>query len=360
MRSIRNIAVALMIALIASCVDPFDIPKINTSPQLVVDATITDEPGPHTVTLTYTSALSNDYSNRVFVSGASVRIKDETVDSVIVLAESISGKYQTPANWKVRVGREYSLHIQLNDGREFRSDTQKVFPAGEIDSLSLVFLPNSINQNDPSLPQNSFGIYIDSKGIAGEPNLFRWRWTGTYEVETDPASKTVCGDPECTTRVPAPPECSFGQCTCCICWVNDFSTQAMVSNNQLITDNAFYNVFLGKIPIDPFRFYRKYHIEIEQLSLTESAYQFWKLVQAQQRGATDIFQPNAIKVRGNMVAVTNADDKVFGAVAFCAVTKATRFIYRHEVPVTILDPPLIAEDCRLVFRNASNIKPDFW
>jgi hypothetical protein len=359
MKTLKKIGIVAAAALIGSCVDPFDVPKINFVPQLAVDATITDETGPHNVTLTYTSKLSNDYSNRVFVSGAIVRIKDETADITTGLVETSPGKYQTPANWSVVIGREYTLHIQLADGREFRSDTQKVKPAGEIDTLQLVYLPNSINQDDAAQPQNALGIYIDSRGIAGESNFFRWRWTGTYEVETDPASKTRI-DPDCMCEVPDPPACSFGLCSCCICWVNDFSSRAMVSNNQLSTDNAFYNVFLGKIPIEPFRFFKKYHIEIEQLSLSESAYQFWKLVQAQQQGATDIFQPNAIKIRGNIQAVTNPNDEVFGVVSFSAVAKASRFIYRHELPVTILEPPLIREDCRIVFRRATNVKPDFW
>lgn len=359
MRIVKKIVIVVIGALIGSCVDPFNIPKITSTPQLVVDATITDEPGPHTVTLTYTSTLSNDYSNRIFINGATVSITDETTNVTIVLAGTVPGRYETPSNWSVVVGREYSLHIQLPDGREFRSDTQKVFPAGEIDSLALVFLPNSINQRDPSLPQHSYGIYIDSKGVAGEPNLFRWRWTGTYQVETDPASKTRF-DSGCLCEVPDPPLCSIGTCTCCFCWVNDFSSQAMVSNNQFITDSLFYNVFLGKIPFESFRFYGKYHIEVEQLNLSESSYQFWKLVQAQQQGATDIFQPNAIQIRGNIEAVTNPGERVFGVVSFASVSKASRFIYRQELPMILPDPPLIREDCRIVFRNSSNVRPDFW
>lgn len=359
MKILKKIVIGLAAALIGSCVDPFNIPKIDSAQQLVVDATITDEPGIHTVTLSYTAALSNDYTSRQFVNGAIVRIKDETTDVTTSLTETSPGRYQTPDNWGVVVGRAYSLYIQLTDGREFRSDTQQVFPAGEVDSLSLVFLPNSINQNDATLPQNSLGIYIDSKGVAGEPNLFRWRWTGTYQVETDPANKTRI-DPDCMCEVPDPPACAFGICSCCTCWVNDFSSQAMVSNNQLINDNSFYNVFLGKIPVEPFRFFRNYHVEVEQLSLSESAYNFWKLVQAQQQGATNIFQPNAIKIKGNVESITDPDAEVFGVVSFCSVSKASRFINRYELPVLLLDPPLIREDCRLVFRNASNVRPDFW
>jgi hypothetical protein len=359
MKNVLKIAVVILVALIGSCVDPFTVPNLSHTPQLVVDATITDEAGPHTVTLTYTSKLSSDYSNRIFVSGAHLTIRDETRDSTIVLTEPSFGKYLTPTGWHLVVGRQYTLHIRLEDGREYRSDTQTVFPAGEIDSLALVFLPNSINQSDPSLPQNSLGIYIDSKGMVGEPNFFRWRWTGTYQVETDPASKTRI-DPDCMCEVPDPPPCAFGICSCCICWVNDFSNRAMVSNNQFSTDNAFYNVFLGKISIEPYRFYGKYHLEVEQLGLPESAYQFWKLVQAQQQGASDIFQPNAIKIQGNMEAITNPGEKVYGAVAFCSITKVSRFIYRHEVPVEILPPNVIKEDCRIVFRNSTNVRPDFW
>jgi hypothetical protein len=359
MKNELKIAVVILAALVGSCVDPFTVPNQSHTPQLVVDATFTDEAGPHKVTLTYTSALSNDYSNQTFVSGAIVRIKDETTDVTTGLVESNPGIYETPPGWRTVVGREYTLHIQLADGSEFRSDTQKVAPAGEIDSLALPFLPNSINQNDASQPQNSLGIYIDSKGVPGESNFFRWRWIGTYQVETDPANKTRI-DPDCNCEVPDPPPCAFDICSCCTCWVSDFSSRATVSNNQLSSDNSFYNVLLGKIPVEPFRFFRKYHIEVQQLSLSESAYQFWKQVQAQQQGATDIFQPNAIRIRGNVTALTNPEQEVFGVVSFSSVTKATRFIERRDLPVVLLDPPLLREDCRIVFRNSTNVKPDFW
>lgn len=359
MRVIRKIVFVLMPILLNSCVDPFSVPKMTSSPQLVVDATITTEPGPHTVTLSYTSALSNDYTNRVFVTGAYLTIKDETADSTILLTEGVTGKYNTPVNWKAKVGRHYTLHIKLSDGREYKSDTQEVRPPGEIEGLNPVFLPNSINQNDPSLPQNSFGIYIDSKGVAGANNFFRWRWTGTYKVVTDPGSKTRI-DPNCNCEVPDPPPCSVGLCTCCECWVNDFSSLAMVSDNRFSLDNAFYNVLLGKITVEPFRFFQKYHIAVEQLSLSESAYEFWKRVQAQQQGATDIFQPNAIKIQGNVEAVTHPGEKVFGVVAFCSVARSSMFILRDQVPVPILHPPVIKEDCRIAFRYSTNVKPDFW
>lgn len=357
MNILRKIGLIIIIVTTDSCVDPFAIPKINSESALVVDALITDAEGPHTVELTYSSSLRNDYSIRQFVGGATIFIIDD-LNNTTWLEEVVTGRYETrPAGWHAVPGRQYTLHIKLPDGREYQSDTQELQPAGEIESIYFRYLENAINQDDPSKPQDALGVYIDAKGVKGAPNLLRWRWKGIYEILTYPELRVVFDG---MNYVSAPPPCAGPPCICCNCWITEYDREVRVSNNQNMADISFQEIAIAKIPVDPLRFYSKYYIEVDQLSLAESVYSFWKLVQAQQAGASDLFQPNVIKIQGNVHAVSGTDDKAYGLVAFASVRKKSLFINWYNVPGRIPSMPIITDDCRLVARNSSNTRPPFW
>jgi hypothetical protein len=341
-----------------SCVDNYRIPELQHNYRLVVDGLITTEPGPHTVTLTLTQPPSNTYENRQFVSGAQLRVV--TNDDTIVLAERAPGRYATPSGWQAETGKSYTLFIALANGRTYRSETQEIYPAGNIDALNTIFEFNSINSVDPFLPQHSFGVYIDARAVPGTPGLLRWRWKGVFKILSDPANKTKF-DPDCMCQVPDPPPCAM-ECSCCECWITDFSASAVVSNNQFVSENIFRNRLVGRITVDSWRFAYKYYVEVEQLSLSPAVYSFWKRVEAQQQSVSNIFQPNVIRIRGNISRVDDSSEDVYGIVAFSDVIRKSRFIEKTEVPFILPSPPLITEDCRLIFRNkpSTNEKPPFW
>lgn len=363
---IRRVVIIILMYVSGACVEPYPVPSQNISPHLVVDGLITDEAGPHTVTLTMSITLTDDPYAPNHVGGAQLSITDD-LGNVIALNETSEGIYQTtPASWHADPGRSYALKIRLNDGREYFSETQTVYPAGTITSLSPVFKENSINQSDPSLPQDSFEMYMDSKGVPNTPNLYRWRWNGTYEVMAFPElHETVISTPTGGVLVPDPLPCSApmtsdGVCTCCSCWVTEYSSRAQVSNNQFVTDQEFNQVFLNRIPVDRRRFYKRYHFEVQQMSVSESVYSFWKLLASEQSGATNLFQPNAVKVRGNVKPAQDNGEEVFGIVAFSAITRKSVDLLQYDVPIKVQPIDTVKNDCRTMERYSTNAKPPFW
>lgn len=363
---INKVVVIVLFFLLGGCVEPYPVPTQKITPKLVVDGLITDEPGPHTVTLVMSATLTDDPFNFSYVGGAQLTIRDD-LGTIIQLLESTPGIYKTtPGTWHATLGRSYSLKIVLTDGRAYESETQLLYPAGEIIHLTPQFMENSINHNDPAKPQDSFGMYMDAAGVDKSPNLYRWRWIGIYEVLSFPElHQKVISTPFGGTLAADPLPCSAvfapdGLCTCCSCWVSEYSSVAKVSNNQFVSDNQFNSVFLDKIPVDRRRFYKKYHFEVQQVSLSESVYSFWKLVSAQQSGANNIFQPNAIKIRGNVNSTTNANEEVFGVVAFSSITRKSVELTQFDVPAKVQYIDSVKNDCRTLEKYSSNIKPPFW
>jgi hypothetical protein len=133
-----------------------------------------------------------------------------------------------------------------------------------------------------------------------------------------------------------------------------------VSDNNVIREGDFKNVFILRVPVDNWRLIDKYHIEVEHLSVSSDVHRFWKLVQVQQESAGNIFQPNVVQVEGNVASLTNPDEAVFGVFSVSAVTRSTIVLDRSyiQTPVPPLDTAIA--DCRFYFNNSTNVKPPFW
>lgn len=89
-----RIILLLLFLVSDGCVDELDVPVVIDQNRLVVDGSITDQPGPHTVKLYLSSSLNQDLDYPVYVSGASVQIRDD-LGNTVSLTEIRDGVYQT-------------------------------------------------------------------------------------------------------------------------------------------------------------------------------------------------------------------------------------------------------------------------
>lgn len=109
---IPKIILFLMLALVVcSCQKVINIDLNSASPKIVIDANISDQPGPYIVTLSQTINFSQD---NLFppVTGAHVVITDN-VGNTDVLKEVLPGKYQT-STLQGTPGRTYTLSVTAN------------------------------------------------------------------------------------------------------------------------------------------------------------------------------------------------------------------------------------------------------
>ncbi len=359
------LCITLLFLLGGSCVDPLAVPGLN-SKRLVIDGLITDQAGPHEVKVYYT--LTVNAKDSVSYPDASVSVIDDLGNRYVFTADT-DGVYKSDPDLYGEIGRTYTLEVKLEDGDLYRSTPQRMSPAGTIEKLYAEFEPQSINPDDDrARTQDSYAVYIDSRGDGH--NLFRWRTTGTYEVRTFPELHVIYTP---NGEIPDPLPCSgyyfdkqewkwyyLHPCECCFCWITDYYKKANISVSKYAGDNEFNRVFVARIPFDGLRFYDRYHIQVEQLSLSEDAYEFWKAVKSQE-GNGSIFQVNIAKAVGNVKNEINPSEQVLGCFAASAVTRQSIFIGRFDAPV----PPPFADDtviadCRSRYKNSSNEKPPFW
>jgi hypothetical protein len=365
MKLIRMIPLIVLIAV--ACIERVELPVLYEGEVLVVDGSITDEQGPHVVKLYYNFPVRDDSQYSPPLADASVKIVDDLGNSE-GLVQTKAGTYSTSENFRGVVGRSYQLQIETTEGKKYESELTTLSPAGAIADMYFEFRENSINENDLAQPQDAFFVFINSTGVDATPNLFRWRWKGIYFIETFPQLNVLR---EGIGSTPDPLPCSgfiagpgglekIGPCECCYCWVHERNDDVNISDTRNVSGGKFNRVLIAKIPFERRRFTDRYHIEIEQLSLSENVYDFWRMIDIQKRGASDIFQPNAIKITGNVKSVSDPDEKVFGVFNVSAVSKRSLFIDRSDVPKPVFPSGMAPVDCRTFRRNSTTEKPPFW
>jgi Domain of unknown function (DUF4249) len=365
----------LAFALFSSCIDRLNIKVLDSNAsQLVVDGLITNEPGPYTVKLSLSSTVDGFLDFRSLVSAKRVTIFDD-LGNTEDLTEKEKGTYQTKPNGIRGVaGRSYGVRIAMEDGKSYESVPDLMNPVGNIDNL---YYTLDAFQPLDAPTQYGFRVFVDANGVPDTDNLYRWKFTGTYVINTNPELKKT-PYPLCT---PIPRACSgfvlspigvlqrVGECTCCVCWVNEFEDKPFVSDNLFIANGKFKNIEVAYVPVSYWPFQIKYRVEVKQMSLSRMAFDYWKIVQSQKEGGTSLFQPPTGKTRTNIFE-KNGMSQVQGIFYASAVTLRQTYITNDNVKELFLripqsndcetDKTLFTESCLLQFRHSSNKPPPDW
>jgi hypothetical protein len=358
-----------LIFLTAACVDRvfLDIP-VPDNYAVVVDGMITDQPGPYKVELTKAFDIESKNSFKAYISARRVTISDNAGNSED-LTQISQGVYQTDPNGiQGVVGRVYKLRVEMLDGRVYESKPDSMAPPGNLENVYFNYVETN---NSDGTTNYGFDVLFDSDAGGLNSYYFLWKFVGTYQVETNPELYTVsCGEARC----PAPLPCSayiLGQsgleevkpCECCLCWVNFFNDLPVVSDNQFNQNGKFIGVKAAYVPINQWTFLFKVHAEVQQLSISRNAFNFWNAIRTQKQAVSNIFQPVTGKIPTNLVQVSGTPGPIEGI--FFAASVATKSVF--ITPMDVPDPNVIPEQdlpypnsCLTLFPFSTTTMPTYW
>jgi hypothetical protein len=373
-----------------SCIERvnFDIPDSYAS-DLVVDGQITNDPGPYVVKLKNVINVDATSPLGIPVDAKRITIYDDLGTSE-VLSYVKPGTYQTdPVGIRGEIGRTYHIRVEMNDGDVFESIPDKMDPVGAVDTIYY-----DLETYEPiDGPTNyAYRIYIDAHQAEEGNNYIRWKFNGTYVVETLP-QYTHCTSPPCSW-CPTPcsghalvngelkegyainpgtnqPEYVIGlKCTCCRCWVSPPEAKPRVNDLQL-SNGRFLNVDVGTIPVNFYTFFEKYRIQVVQMSLSRNAFDYWKAIESQKDAVGSLFQPVTGEIPTN-VNNSQTDRGVQGIFYASAVAKKTIYLTKEMINVSVRVPQdycngilrdgAIGLDCRNAFpgSHSTTEKPADW
>lgn len=328
-----------------SCVDPILVDGDNSEPKLVVDAYFTTDAQFNTVRLARSARFSNNYPNVPFnapVTGAVVKVLNGAGSVVADYTETTPGLYQTDAI--AEAGEEYYLEITLDNGAVYRSDFQRVADEVPINDLTFnITRETRIEESSGSfleLESYYFNVQVNTHDPHDEKNYFLWRSYGTFEYMTLPI-----GD--------AP-------CEYCDCWA---PIAPLLPYVPVMSDAEVSGGLLSK-KIASIKYDRAtpFLTKVYQFSLMPDAFRFWNSMASQQTSVGTIFDPIPEPIQGNLVNIDNNSEIVLGFFTTAGVSQKHLLIDRGQEAqqLNITESNLIKPevgDCRLLYKNATHIKP---
>ncbi|MEQ8472048.1 MAG: DUF4249 family protein [Marinoscillum sp.] len=367
-----NISVGcLVIAFLSACVEPISFELPNASEQIVIEGIITDQPGPYEVKISKGIDLNSDTLRVSPVTGASVVLHNDQGESE-EFEETGPGIYQTSGIIQGEVGHLYHITLETTEGHQYQSEPDILEPVGEILGIDIEFESRTVLADFGEVQADVLKVFVDADG-AGQ-SYTRWKFTGIFRIETFPGEHVTDNPPYTPFKDPFP--CSgyivsesdlweggklvkVGDCECCECWVYVYEQKPQLSTSQLVKDGLYRHVKVGEIGITSQAFHDKYLIEIEQMSLSKTAYDFFNLIKAQKEGADNIFQPSFGEIIGNVKA-SNPNNPVVGLFWATSISTSHRFVSQEDLPYPVPQFPYITLPSADVYPNSTYEQPELW
>lgn len=364
----KKIWSSLLLTLLA-CVDPidFDVPPANE--QLVAEGFITDGAGPYSVKLSRAISINESPQTPEPVTGARVTLFDDQGTSE-VLVDQGNGLYLTEGAIKGESGHRYHIRIET-EGKVYESEPDLLNPVGAVTAIRYEYETRTKLEPFGERKDDIFNIYIDSDAGDAAEKFVRWRFTGTYKVLTNPElhetlalefwykTPLPCSGYVVIPFIPGGKLDKRSECTCCTCWANHYESTPQLSDTQFVKGGRFNNVKVGEVPINSATFYDRYMVQVEQISLSRAAFDFFEQVREQKTGALSLFQPPSAEIKGNIHAV-NHSGAVVGLFYASAISSKTIFITPDAVPYPLPPINFSTDECYKYYENASTTKPALW
>jgi hypothetical protein len=359
----------LVFAAMSACVERIDFNAPAAQLLTVIEGTISDSPGPYTIKVSKGLSLDAESLAGAPVKNMKIKLYDDQGNTED-FAEDSPGTYKTKGIILGEIGHAYHVVLETPDGKKFESKPDVINPSGELEKIKFEFEARTKVEKFGEPKIDVFDIYVDGKSAGDNENFVRWRFTGTYKIVNNPELHQTHTPPyspyadpwPCSGYivVPKPPDIleKIGDCTCCICWVNQFESMPQLSDAQFVNENQFRNVKVGEVPINDLTFFEKYLVEVEQMSLSKKAFEFFKLVRSQKEGSSNLFQPPSGEIKGNIKSV-NSNEPVIGLFWATSIKKKSIFIYSSDVPYLIPQKNIDTMPCTS-YTNSTTVKPALW
>jgi hypothetical protein len=304
MRRIIKLTVIIVgITLIfQSCIYEFTPKTGDLGNLLVVYGMVTNENGPHEITILKTKKINSKVNEPV--KGANVSISDDNGD-IVSLTEDSVGKYHTPETFAGQIGVKYKLNIELQ-GKQYESDYVELLDVPDISELEAEKITKSATGTSPE--SSGYQFYISTKPGTSEQKYYKWDVFEDYEYRL-PYRTLYYWDGQ--VLYPFDPPIPY------ICYKHTQFNDIYIS-----TTNNFQTNYITHYPLNftpnSMKFQFTYGVFVRQYALSEFSYKYWHY--AMENNLPDpLYSKQPYQLIGNIKCISNPNETVFGIFEASAV-----------------------------------------
>jgi hypothetical protein len=339
-----------MISLIVliSCVDEIDLNVDTEQRTLVVDGFVSDVEGEYTLELSESSVIGVGRDNILTpVEGAVVTLMSDNGGSFSY--EEIEPGTYTLNSFAAQRDVAYNIDIVLSTGEHYQSRPSELRSSSDIQSVSFEVGEQTFRNNlGEFVTQDIISVQLESDiPDTQEAPYLRWRVSGEYAL---------------TENYPD----AISPRTCYIKTNLDLNDIRILDATELANNRIFGQV-IAEAEYD-FKFSENYCFHIQQFSISEEEYTYWRNIKEIIEIDGGLFDPPPGTLVGN---IFNVDDSSVTAVGYFSVSSLAfkrEFINGSSLEMVVQpycqlrfgrEPPFGCEDCT-EFRDSELEKPDYW
>jgi len=311
----KNIFLVLLMLFAGIGCTEIYIPDVNTDTKaLVIEGLITNGSGPFSIKLSIASPLnSTQLDNYNMVVDAKLTIKDNE-NKTFELNNQRNGYYTTPYNFSSKTGNSYILHIETKDGSIYESNPQQLLPAQSYDSIRGIYTTQSYLNYSKELTKVPgadirMDLYKNAPTTKFVPSCrfistITLQYIYTY-TETDMNGKPITSWHWLL----------FGWKSFKLNGDENISEEKSITTNTSIINHSIgfmpfgtnsYNFYTPPYP------YVTYYLSVDQYTMNDDAYRFYKGANDQLAATGKIFDPITSQLYGNMKCINNPAKIVLG------------------------------------------------
>ncbi len=293
------LVILLLFGLIA-CEEDFNPELDDFDAVLVVDGSITDMPGPYTIKLSLSSGIFED--DQQVVEDAIVEIIEEGgVRETLV--ENQPGNYITSINGiQGTAGKSYKLSIQLQNGKRYESEYQRMPSTINIDTVEAEIEYRYLSIQQPNVPGYQF--YVNADEAENSENYLLWSLEATFKYESDFTIDYIYNN---RIIYPYPNPTEFKTC-----WRTDQINEVFTINTSTLSEPKIERLPLNFARIGGRELSIRYSLLVKQLTITQEAYNFWNKLQGQIESQESLYNSQPFQIRGNLFNTDDPNETVLG------------------------------------------------
>ena len=329
---IRLIVIIVSITLIIqSCIYEFTPKTGDLGNLLVVYGMVTNENGPHEITILKTKKINSKVNEPV--KGANVSISDDKGD-IVPLTEDTVSKYHTPESFAGQIGVKYKLNIELQ-GKQYESDYVELLDVPDISELEAGKITKPATGTSPE--SSGYQFYISTKPGTSEQKYYKWDVFEDYEYRL-PYRTLYYWDGQ--VLYPFDPPIPY------ICYKHTQFNDIYISTTNNFQINYITHYPLNFTP-NSMKFQFKYGVFVRQYALSEFSYKYWHY--AMENNLPDpLYSKQPYQLIGNIKCISNPNETVFGIFEASAV---------KSKGITAYLPARIEDDYTCYFDIISGVQP---
>lgn len=324
--------------LLSSCTDPV-VPEFSFKEGLIyIDAYISTSQGTSYVGV-YESNTDFRLFRNIFQEGAQILFRNVNTNETITLIE-YENAYAPPSNFIANIGETWEVEITLIDGRKYKSEPETISTPIEFNEPKAQYFKElEFNDNiDDFIPGHSISISFDDPAEIGNYYLWRFRsferpqfckicYDGLYRNGNclqDPSLSNTYFTYTCET-----PDC----------FQIRYNENITIFSDEFVNGLTVNNIAVAKVPL-----YTKANIlvEVEQLSISPSAYRYYKTIKDIVDNNSGFNAPPPSALIGNLVSLNSDDEYVLGRFTAAASSTKSVFIKRNTIVDNSIEYPTIS------------------